>query len=126
MKPSITIISISLHIASLKSGTAIEFGRNSGDVIPPRNINIVGLSGRGISYFANRSVSCHGAANSESENSEGERIFKNYGHENNFEVEEVGRKNFIIFNHVHSNHIKTNSNHVDLNHANSNRLITAN
>ena len=67
----------------------------------------------------------HGAVISESDNSGGDRIFKNAGNENIFEVENVGRKNSEVQNHVDFNHINTDSNHANSNHADLNQLISA-
>ena len=54
----------------------------------------------------------------ESENTGGDRIFKNFGSENNFEVEKVGRKKSVILNRVNSNNINTDPNHINSNQAN--------
>ena len=70
-----------------------------------------------ISY---RGSSWHGTAKNERENLGGNIIFENYERENKFEVEIVGRKNSVIWNHTYSNSI-----HVDLNHVDRNKLIPA-
>ena len=80
--PSRTIRSIIPQITSMKSGTVIEFGKNSSDGIPPRNIGSFNLSDRGTSHFFYRSASWHGEARNEKY--EGNIIFKNAGRENNF------------------------------------------
>ena len=105
MKISRTIGSRSPHITSLNSGTEmriIGICQNSDDCVPTRNIRSFYLFEGGISYFSNRSRSWHGAAQNESENPEGDSIFKNTRRENNFEVEKVGRKSSVILNHVYS------------------------
>ena len=48
-------------------------------------------------------------------------FFENTERENNFEVEKVGRKTSVIWNHKYSDSI-----HVDLNHTNSNKPIPEN
>ena len=47
VNPSRNIGSISPQITSMKSGTRIGFGRNSGDGTPPGNIGSFGLFNRG-------------------------------------------------------------------------------
>ena len=66
-------------------------------------------------------LSWHGVEKSESENLGGNNIFENAERKNNFEVEKVGRKNSVIWNHNYSNLIQ-----IDTNHANSNQLIPEN
>ena len=56
-----------------------------------------------ISDLAYRSLSWNGAEKSESENLGGNHIFENAERKNIFEVEKVGRKNSVIFNHKDSN-----------------------
>ena len=59
--------------------------------------------------------SWHGVPKSESENLGGNRIFENTVRENNFEVEEVGRENSVIWNTKYSDSINVDLNHTDLN-----------
>ena len=92
VNPSRTIRSLIPKITIMKSGTGIGFGQNNSDGIPPRNIRRFVLFNRGTSDFSDRSTSWHGAAKIESENPEDNRIFKNAGRENNFEVEKLGAK----------------------------------
>ena len=90
-----TIGIIILQITSLKSVTDIQrigFRRNSGYGTPIRNIRSFGLFDIGASDFSNRSVLWNGASKCEGENPVGNRIFKKSGRDNNFEVENVGRK----------------------------------
>ena len=121
------------HINSMESGTGIQWnsdiGQNSGDGIPPGNIGIFSLFDKATSDLSNRSTSWHGAEKNESENPGDNSIKRNVEHENNFKVEKVWRKCFVILNHIDFNHINTDlnhSNHVDSNHSNPNKLITAN
>ena len=122
MNPLRIIRRKSPNITNLESDTGIGFGsssgvsHNSGDAIPPGNINIFDLFGIGASYFENRSMPWHGKAKSGIENSEGKITFKNAGRKNNFEI--VGRKTFMILNHVDSNHINTDLNQINSNHVN--------
>ena len=60
----------------------------------------------------------HGIVNSE--NLGGNFSFENAKHENNSEVNKVGRKSFVIWNHKYSDSI-----HMDLNHTDSNQPIPA-
>ena len=50
---------------------------------------------------------------SESEYPGDNSSFENADHENNFEVEKVGRINSVVFNHVDSDYTNTNSNNSD-------------
>ena len=99
----------------------IGFGWNIGDGIPQRNTRKFDIFDRRTSNFSNRLTLWHGAEKSESENPGGDNIFKNAGHENNFDVENLGCVNSIIWNHVSSNQTNTDSSH-----ANLNQLIHAN
>ena len=98
MNPSRTIGSISSQIISLESGTGIRqnigVGSNSGDGIPPKNIKSFGLFERGTLDISNRGASWYIKEKSESENPEGNSIFKNSGCENKFEVKNIWR-NFL-------------------------------
>ena len=96
VNPLRTIGSIIPQINSMKSGTGIGFGDNSGDGIPPRNIGSFGLFNRGNQDFVDRSASWNGASKSESENSEGGSNLKNAGRENTFEVKIVEYKNLYF------------------------------
>ena len=49
------------------------------------------------------------------ENLRENNIFENDEHENNFEVEKVGRKNSVIWNHKHSDSVHVYPNHTSLN-----------
>ena len=102
----------------MNSGTGIGFGHNIVDIIPPINIVIFVLFNRGALCFSNKRKLWHCTEKSESKHPGYNIIFENAERENNFEVEKVGRKRSVIFNHVDSNHINTNSNHS--NHVNSN------
>ena len=84
-----TIRSIILHITSMKSGTGVRFGLDSGDVIQPINIGSINLFDRGTLYFYYSSILWHGTSKSEVGNPEGNSIFKDTGRENNFEVEKL-------------------------------------
>ena len=57
----------------------------------------------------------------ESENLGGKKKFKNGERKNNFEVDKVRRKKYVIWNHKDSDLI-----HVDPNHTNSNQPIPDN
>ena len=63
MKPPRTIGIITSQITSLGSGTGI--GRNSGDVIPPRNIGSFSIFDRETSYLYDRISPWNGATKSE-------------------------------------------------------------
>ena len=71
--------------------------------------------------IAKRNLLWHVGAKIESENLGGSNIFENDERKNNFEVENFGRKSFVIWNHKDSDLI-----HVCLIHANSNQLIPDN
>ena len=73
------------------------------------------------SYFAYKIPEWHGTAKSESENLLGNIVFKFFERINNVEVEKVGRKYSVIWNHKYFNLI-----HVDLNNARSNQPIPTN
>ena len=75
---------------------------------------------RRTSYFAYGSASWYGAEISESENPVGDRIFRNSGSKNNFEIENFGRKKSEIRNRVDLNHINAEFYHANSNHTNSN------
>ena len=125
---------------------SIDFGRNSNDGIsvnPPRTIISmrpqITITRQGIFFIFNsvkrtldityRSAPWHGAAKSEGENLGGNNIFKNAERENDFEVENVQRKNYVILNQVDLNHINidlNHFNHANSYHANYNQLLTSN
>ena len=66
-----------------------------------------------------RNLSWHGAAKSESVNLGGNNILENSERKNNFEVEKVGRKNSVIYNHKDSDSIHADPNHSESNHIRS-------
>ena len=92
VNPSITILSISPLINSLKSGSGIEFRRNRGDGIPARNIRSFSLFGRWTSGFSKRNGAGCGTTKSESENLGDNIIFENTEREEFIEVENLGSK----------------------------------
>ena len=61
VNPPRTTGSISPHINIMMSGNVIVFVRDSSDGVPPINISIFILFGRGTSDFSDRSASWHGA-----------------------------------------------------------------
>ena len=101
----------------MKNSNVIVFGHNSGDGIPQTNIGSFNLFDIWMSDLSHRSSSWNYTEKSESENLEGDSVFKYAGCENNFEVEKVGRRICLVLNHADSNHISTGLNHVDSNHA---------
>ena len=121
---------------SQKSGneTSVDFGRNADDKIgmnPSRTIGIprpqitrtsqgsfnVFNSIKGESDLADRGLSWHGGAKSESENLKGNKFFKNYERKNIFEVEKVGRESSVFWNNKDSESICADPNHTKSNQA---------
>ena len=66
-------------------------------------------------YLDYRGLTWYGAAKIEIENLVGNNIFENAEHKNNFEVEKVGRKNSVIWNHKYSHLIHFDPNNTYLN-----------
>ena len=84
-------------------------------------------------YLAYRGLPWYGTTKNEAgklvENLRDNTVFKNSEHRDNFNVEKVGSKNSVNWNHTKSilNRNKTESDliHVDKNHTNSNKPITS-
>ena len=120
----------------LDSGTDItRYGRNidnhtgmnpwgpNGTIIPEsnranncKNFDFI----RRILNFSYRGSLWHDTEKGESEKLGGNKFFEDAERENNFEVEKVGRQNYVIWNHKDSK-----STHFDTNQTNYNQPITS-